>query len=307
MSTEAVSTVRHAGSLRLELRHEGHEPEPLPDAGRRQRYWYRVTDTSDPARKPVEGSDLHSGVGAPPDINAMVRTLASFLGAAGEAYEYTMRHSTTPSDNLELFPSWVPEAAYENSDELALLTDCFDPHEPPSKLDQGPRPGPRPRAARYEPRERRAEVSEPGEDPEFGLMAAEADEPSTPWPPARYFNVVFMQDSEGYNLCDLITEYGVDAAIEYLAQWDYGDETVNAAISNGDVHEDVETFHGDRTAVSGPYTLVYNLGFGHASLLKEFAVIDQPSGDKPHLEVQDPPAPPPDASDRRFGPAGPVL
>ncbi|MFD2796375.1 hypothetical protein ACFS27_22635 [Promicromonospora vindobonensis] len=307
-TTDHIHAVRHAGTLRLDVRYKGREPEPLPDRGFRQRYWYRITDTSNPGREPVEGSDLRSGVGDHPDVGAMIRTLATFLGAAGEAYWYTMQHPSTPSDNRGLFSSWVPEAAYENSDELALLTEEPDPNESPTDLDHGLGPGSRPQVARTELIERWEEISEPEDDPELGFMVAtEIDEPPPAWPPARYFEIVFMQDSEGYDLCDMITAHGVDVAIEHLAQWDYGDETVNAAISNGDVQEDVVTFHGDRTAVSGPYTLVYNLSLGHASLLKEFAAVDRPAADVRRRNMHGPAIPPPNASDRGSRPPGPAL
>ena len=304
-TVEFASTVRHAGTLCLEIRHEGREPEQLPDRGFRQRYWYRITDTSNPGREPVVGSDLRSGVGDHPDVDAMIRTLATFLGAAGEAYWYTMQHPSTPSDNRGLFSSWVPEAAYENSDDLDLLTECPDPYEAPTDLDHGL--GSTQQVARTELFERWEEIPEPEEDPELGFMVeTEMDEPPSAWPPARYFEVVFMQDSEGYDLCDMIAEHGVDVAIEHLAQWDFGDKTVSAAISNGDVHEDVVTFHGDRTAVSGPYTLVYNLSLGHASLHKEFAAVERPSADV-RRSVHEPAIPPPNARDRGSRPSGPAL
>ena len=308
MNTEFARTARQAGTLRLEIRHEGCEAEPPPDRGFRQRYRYRITDTSDPGREPVEGSDLRSGVGDPPDAEAAARTLAAFLEAAGEAYEYTMRHLSTPSDNRGLFPSWVPEAAYENADELALLTEEPTPDNQATDPDRAPGPGTRQQAARTELFEPWEEIADPEVDPELGSMVAtEIDEPTPAWPPARYLGVVFMQGSEGYDLCDLITERGVDAAIEHLAQWDYGDETVNAAISNDDVHEDVVTFHGDRTAVSGPYTLVYNLSLGHASLLKEFAAVERPSAEVRRRSVHGPVIPPPNASDHGSRPPGPTL
>lgn len=57
--------------------------------------------------------DLASGVVGSPTEDEMLRTLCSFLAAAGEAYE------NPGSDNRGMFPEWVEEWASNHSDELA--------------------------------------------------------------------------------------------------------------------------------------------------------------------------------------------
>ncbi|WP_125778003.1 hypothetical protein [Antribacter gilvus] len=243
MSTTKFSrAVRTAGTLRLEVWHTSREPEPLPDRGFRQSYSYRITDTSDPSHRPVEGADLRSGVGDRPDVDAMLRSLASFLVAAGEAYRYTLRSPGTPSDNIDLFPGWVPEAASLNSDELTML----------------------------------AVELEASQDPESEYAQAyEVDEPEAAWPPARWWDVVFLHGEEGYDVVDMIDERGIDAAIEYLSRWDHGDETRNTALFHGHVYDEPHAHAGDRTAESGPYVLVWNPGLGHVNLLRRFESSDE--------------------------------
>ena len=47
----------------------------------------------------------------------------------------------------------------------------------------------------------------------------------------RWISVVFLQGEEADEVLDLIDAQGTDAAIEHLTGYDYGDETVEAAIA----------------------------------------------------------------------------
>jgi hypothetical protein len=67
---------------------------------------------------------------------AAVRTLASFLSAAGESYRYALEHLDSEPENLDLFPSWVTEAAYLNADELAILAAEEELLDDPRNTDQ---------------------------------------------------------------------------------------------------------------------------------------------------------------------------
>jgi hypothetical protein len=107
---------RTAGNLTLTVWHIGPEYSP-EDRGERQRYAYSITDRT----RGYEGNDIRSGVGAAPDVRDAMATLVSFLSAAAEAYGYSMRGYS--SDNATLFPQWIMEAAYQNSDELAMLSE----------------------------------------------------------------------------------------------------------------------------------------------------------------------------------------
>lgn len=102
-------------SLRFdrELRSRGGE--------RRQRYAYRIEDLENPNFGIHTSSDLVSAAEADVDLVEALRTLTSFLAAAGEAYAYTLRSPGSEPENLRLFPLWVAESAYLNSDEMAIF------------------------------------------------------------------------------------------------------------------------------------------------------------------------------------------
>lgn len=114
------SATHEAGTLKLSVWYTRHVADEA--SGFRRQYGYRVESTVLGAYAIHEGEDLHSGVDAPVDADAAaIRTLASFLSAAGESYRYAMDHPGREPENLDLFPAWVAEAAYLNADELAML------------------------------------------------------------------------------------------------------------------------------------------------------------------------------------------
>lgn len=88
--------------------------------------------------------------------------------------------------------------------------------------------------------------------------------------PQRWISVVFLQGVEANEVLDLIERSGADAAIEHLAGYDYGDETVQAALENGYVYDDLPTGTVDEVATNGMYTLTYNHHLGYVSLLRDY-------------------------------------
>lgn len=84
----------------------------------------------------------------------------------------------------------------------------------------------------------------------------------------RWIGVAFLQGDEADTVLDLIDRDGVEAGIEHLSQWDYGAETTDAAMENGDVHDTAPVYAGDRQAKAGEYTLTYNLRAGHVALYR---------------------------------------
>ena len=86
--------------------------------------------------------------------------------------------------------------------------------------------------------------------------------------PRRWLSVVFLQGSDADEVLDLIDRDGPDAAIEHLRNWDYGDETTDAALENGYVYDEPPTGQLDRVITDGDYTLTYNPFMGHVSLLR---------------------------------------
>ncbi|PUB20873.1 hypothetical protein C8K30_11584 [Promicromonospora sp. AC04] len=256
-STRAM-VARQAGSLSLALWHDGAEPDAL--GGYRHRYAYRIASTAGPGIPPVDGRDIHSGVGDDVDTTRSMGTLVSLLSAAGEAYRYDMDHPGG-SENLGLFPGWVPEAAYLNSDELTML--AIELENPSAPEEPGTTTPATDRTAAA-PTVPTAQEHTAGDEPA--------------WPPGRYYSVVFLQDEEGHAVVDLLEQKGTDAVIKHLTQRDFGSDTLDAALFNTEVYSEVPVYPGTRVVESGPYVLTYHPGLGSVHLLRELpASLERPA------------------------------
>lgn len=90
----------------------------------------------------------------------------------------------------------------------------------------------------------------------------------------RWISIVFLQGEEADHVLDLIDHDGIDAGLEHLKGWDYGDETTVAALENGHVHEfdDLPTGPLDREASDGDYRMVYNVQMGHVALYRQHTI-----------------------------------
>lgn len=101
-----------------------------------------------------------------------------------------------------------------------------------------------------------------------------AASPHEPGPNAerRWMSVVFLQGEEADTVLDMIDKCGPEAAIQHLSQWDFGDETRDAALVNGYVYDEVPQSATDRVVSdeAAGYTLTYNHHFGYVSLLGHF-------------------------------------
>lgn len=93
----------------------------------------------------------------------------------------------------------------------------------------------------------------------------------------RWISVVFLQGDDADQVLDLIDRDGTDAAIEHLAGFDYGEETVQAALENGYVYDQPPTGQLDKTSTRDVYTLTYNPFLGHVSLLREHGALPDPA------------------------------
>lgn len=129
------------------------------------------------------------------------------------------------------------------------------------------------------------------------LPAAESDQPE---PGRRRISVVFLQGSEADEVLNLIDQAGADAVVEHLAGFDYGEETVQAALENGYVYDTPPTGATDHTVVRDVYTLTYNHALGHVGLLREWDALPDPA-----LLGIDAPAPIHDTAPTRTDPTGP--
>lgn len=93
----------------------------------------------------------------------------------------------------------------------------------------------------------------------------------------RWMSVVFMQGEDADGVLDMIDKNGPEAAIRHLSEWDYGDETRDAALVNGYVYDEIPQSPTDRVVRddSAGYALTYNHHFGYASLLRHFDPVDE--------------------------------
>lgn len=88
----------------------------------------------------------------------------------------------------------------------------------------------------------------------------------------QWVSVVFLQGSEADEVLDLIDREGTQAAIAYLAQWDFGEETTNAALVNGDVYDQFPAGGLDQVAEHDGYTLTFNPAMGYVGLVREHPI-----------------------------------
>lgn len=110
----------------------------------------------------------------------------------------------------------------------------------------------------------------------------------------RVINVVFLQGGEADRLLDLIDQGGANAAIQELAGYDYGDETVDAALENGYVYDTPPQGPLDRTAQLDAYTLVYNQDHRYLALYRQADALPSPVllglEDPRHTATTEPPS-----------------
>lgn len=93
----------------------------------------------------------------------------------------------------------------------------------------------------------------------------------------RWISVAFLQGVEADAVLDVIDSEGTDAAINHLKQWDYGEETTDAALENGYVYDEPPTGALDRVVTAANYTLTYDHAHGHVALLRAYDVPPDPA------------------------------
>ena len=103
--------------------------------------------------------------------------------------------------------------------------------------------------------------------------------------PSRWVNVVFLQGDEADRPLRILGELGHVDAVDYLAQWDYGDETTQAALENGYVYDVPGEGTNDQVAISGDYALIINPHLGYVSLLRRYT---EPDADAQEAEQAGP-------------------
>lgn len=98
-----------------------------------------------------------------------------------------------------------------------------------------------------------------------------------PDPQGRYVCIAFLQGSEADELIGLTSQGGTVAAIQQLASYDFGDETVDAALENGYVYDEPPTSQLDLTARLDAYTMVYNPLVGYVGLYRREHALPSPT------------------------------
>ena len=93
---------------------------------------------------------------------------------------------------------------------------------------------------------------------------------------SRYVMIMFAQGDDATELHDLLDGYGWDALIDRLSDWDYGQETEDAAIINGDIYDGLPDYWGEQSASRGAYTAVINWHYNYVALYRELPATWQP-------------------------------
>lgn len=84
----------------------------------------------------------------------------------------------------------------------------------------------------------------------------------------RWVSVCFMQGEDAEEVLQMIDDEGIDAALGYVKNWDYGDETTQAALENGHVYEHPPTGPLEHEVRDDNYVMTYSHSFGHVALYR---------------------------------------
>lgn len=89
-----------------------------------------------------------------------------------------------------------------------------------------------------------------------------------PAPQERWVSICFLHGEDAEELLQMIDDEGIDAALGYVKNWDYGDETTQAALENGHVYEHPPTGPLEQEVRDGDYVMTYSHSFGHVALYR---------------------------------------
>lgn len=79
----------------------------------------------------------------------------------------------------------------------------------------------------------------------------------------RYVDIVFCQGDDANEPLDILDQFGVDAAAEYLAQWDYGE---SASEFNSTTTPSAGTSDYSEATSNSEYIVTWNLRLGYIGL-----------------------------------------
>lgn len=101
-----------------------------------------------------------------------------------------------------------------------------------------------------------------------GRIAWHAEPPANPVPVQRWISVCFLQGDDADELLQMIDDEGTDAALAYLKNWDYGDETTQAALENGYVYDLPPSGPLEQEVRSDNYDMTFSHSFRHVRLYR---------------------------------------
>lgn len=84
----------------------------------------------------------------------------------------------------------------------------------------------------------------------------------------RWVSVCFLQVDDAEEVLQMIDDEGIDAALGYVKNWDYGDETTQAALENGHVYDHPPTGPLEHEVRDDNYVMTYSHSFGHVALYR---------------------------------------
>ncbi|MET4639603.1 hypothetical protein [Mycetocola sp. 2940] len=93
-------------------------------------------------------------------------------------------------------------------------------------------------------------------------------------PASRWISVTFLQGEDADEVLGIINRGGAPAAIAHLRSLDHGEETTDAALTNGYVYDSIPAGSTDQTIEdpASPYVLTYSVHFRYVSLLRRHPV-----------------------------------
>lgn len=119
-----------------------------------------------------------------------------------------------------------------------------------------------------------------------GRIAWHAEPSQQPVSVHRWVSVCFLLGEEADEVLQMIDDEGVDAALGHLKNWDYGDETTQAALENGYVYDLPPTGPLEQEVRSGDYDMTFSHSFGHVGLYRLHEVSPEDAiGDQSTLQA----------------------
>lgn len=100
-------------------------------------------------------------------------------------------------------------------------------------------------------------------------------------PPSRWISVVFLQGDDADEVLAMIDRSGAATTTEHLQRGDSGDETTDAALTNGYVYDRIPAGATDRTIEDdgSAYALTYSAQYRYVSLLRRYQAESEPELD----------------------------